>query len=636
MDRYDAVVVGARPAGATLAALLARSGWRVLLVDRSHFPSDTVSTHMIFPDTLDLLDRLGVMQRLRAGHDIRLLKFSWRGLGYDVAGSFSPVGGYDRGACIRRIVLDQALIDTAAALGAQVRPGTGVKDLVGSGSSDDPVRAVVLDSGETVEATWVFGADGRASTVARRLGLPATRERRGGMAFLLAYWRGLPPSQWCRLDIHEESVLMSAPCEDGFHLLSLGGPPRISSGSGAERERRYLEGLRQFPAVLNPRLLDLAHRATPLVVVPETMMRGYYRPASGAGWALVGDAGHFKHPATAQGIGDAVQQSWHVGTTLAEGGDMSGFQQWRDDRAEAHYEWSFRLARFGSGRARAMYAGLAVDRPAGQEFLDLFTRRHRPSEVLTSQRMSRWEAAWAYEEGQRSIRALVENLDRAALSTVVPACPEWTVRDLLAHLVGVARDSARGAFFPGALDAWRQPQVAERREHWTAGHVADYRDQPASELLCVFDEHAGHLVTMLRTGAGPVFDGPAWMVTAPVADLAVHLHDLSEALGRDPDDGSAVARLGFSVYRSWLSARIVERGLASLRLSDGEREWTLGEGEPAVTLTADRHELFRAITGRRSLSRLRAYKWDGDPVPYLPVISPYPLPPDRVPAGQSA
>ena len=108
-EQYDAVVVGARCAGSTLATMLARAGRRVLLVDRDRFPSDTVSTHMMFPDTLDRLDRLGVMRRLEADHRLAPVRYSWRVLGHEVAGSFTPVGGYERGTCVRRITLDAAV-----------------------------------------------------------------------------------------------------------------------------------------------------------------------------------------------------------------------------------------------------------------------------------------------------------------------------------------------------------------------------------------------------------------------------------------------------------------------------------------------------------------------------------------------
>ena len=60
-------------------------------------------------------------------------------------------------------------------------------------------------------------------------------------------------------------------------------------------------------------------------VVPETMLRGFFRPATGPGWALVGDAGHFKHPATAQGISDAIEQALHVADAVARSDpDLAG------------------------------------------------------------------------------------------------------------------------------------------------------------------------------------------------------------------------------------------------------------------------------------------------------------------------
>ncbi|HEX6359297.1 FAD-dependent monooxygenase [Actinophytocola sp.] len=618
-ERYDAIIVGARVAGATLATLLARAGRRVLLVDRDRFPSDTVSTHMMFPDTLHRLDELGVLRRLQAEHRIPFVHFGWRVHGHQVGGDFTPVGRFDRGACVRRIVLDAALVDTAREAGAQTLFGHQVRDLIGS----DPVRGVVLDTGERVEARWVFGADGRMSTVARRLHLPASRESRGEMAFLMAYWRGLPASEWCHIDMHERAALMSVPCEDGIHLLSVAGPPEITRGSAEVREQRYRDGLRQFPAVFNPRLLDDASRISPLIVVPETMMRGYYRQAAGPGWALLGDAGHFKHPVTAQGIGDAVQQAWYLAAALSDGDDLGGYQRWRDSRAAEHYDFSYRLARFGTTAATTHYAGLAADPVAGQGFLDTFTKRRRPSEVFTPDRVARWGAAGAYEDGRRQVRSLVEDLDPVMLGTVVPACPEWTVKDLVAHLTGIAEDSVRGTYFADAMDAWRDPRLAAARDRWTAGQVAARAGLDVPALLREFDEHSSALVGMLRRGTGAAADTPAWLVAAAAADLSVHLDDLREALDLPPDPSSPVARFGFAMYRQWLHARIVARGLPALRLRGEGREWVLGHGSPGATVTADRHELFRTITGRRDADRVRDH---GVPDSYLRIISPYPMP----------
>ncbi len=624
-EKYDAVVVGARCAGATVATLLARAGQRVLLLDRDTFPSDTVSTHQLFPDSLHLLDQLGAGDRLRAAHVLRPVEYSWRVLGHAVAGGFTPIGGHDRTMSIRRIALDAVLVQTAVEAGAELRAGCEVHDLIGSGASDDPVRGVVLRSGERVEARWVIGADGRTSTVARRLGLPRLRERRGEMAMLLAYWRGLPDADWCHIDVHEHAALMSAPCEDGVHLLNVAGPPELTRGSAAEREAAYATMLRRFPATLNPRLLDRAEQISEVIAVPETMLRGFEHQASGPGWALAGDAGLFKHPVTAQGIGDALAQGWYVGTALARGETLADYAAWRTDRAEGHFEWSYVAAHFPSSRTAAIYSGLVADRSASTEFLDTFTKRLRPSEVFTEERKARWRAAWTYEQGLHEVRALLDGVEAGALVEPVPACPGWSVGDLAAHLVGVAEDAARGDFYAGALDAWQDTALAQAREEWTAGHLVSHPTRNRDALLRGLEHHGNRWVSVLRSGEEPLVGKPGWIVVAPLGDLAVHLADLREALGAPPEPTSPVSRFGFAIYRNWLHQRLVHEGLPALLLRDGSREWQVGEGEPAGSVTADVHELFRMISGRRSVASIAGYRWTTDQTTYLPVIAPYPL-----------
>ena len=624
--RYDVVVVGARVAGATVATRAARGGRRVLLVDRDDFPSDTVSTHQLFPDSLALLDELGVGDRLRSAHRLRPVQYSWRVLGHEVAGGFTPVGGHDSTASVRRVVLDAAMVDTARAAGVETRLGSAVVSLLGSGTKDDPVHGVVLDSGERLQAPWVVGADGRSSVVARRLGLVKTRELRGELSMLFAYWEGLPDTGWCHIDVQQGLSLMSAPCEDGIHLLVVSGPPELTRGSQVQREATYLAALRRFPAVFNPRLLDSARRTSPLVVAPETMMRGFARQANGPGWALVGDAGLFKHPVTAQGIGDALAQGWYVGSALGKGEHLDGYARWRDERAAGHYEWSYELARFPSPDGAAIWAGLAADPEASAEFLDTFARQHRPDAVFTPSRRARWRAAWAYESGLDELTELLEVVGPDDLATPVPACPAWTVGDLVAHLAGVAEDAAAGQYFEGAIDAWRAPDLAESRDAWTDHHVGRLATRGLDGLLRAVRLHGCRLVNALRRGDEPLASAPGWMVAGPAADLAVHLADVREALGLPADTGGTAARFGFAAYRDWLHQRLVETGRPALELSDGDRTWVVGSGSPAATVTATTYELFRTITGRRSASAIGRLGWTADPTPWLDVISPYPLP----------
>jgi 2-polyprenyl-6-methoxyphenol hydroxylase-like FAD-dependent oxidoreductase len=397
MSSYDAVIVGARCAGATLGLELARAGWRVLMVERDELGSDTLSTHALFPNSIARLEELGVMARLQDAHEVPHLMYRLAILGREIAGPFTPIAGFDRLIAPRRVVLDRAIVETAIEAGAEARFGARVTGLIGSGRDDDPVRGVMLADGDRIEAPWVLGADGRASLVANRLGLERVERMSGEFSMLLAYWTGLPPTEYMHLDAREDLVFNWIPCEDGISLLVVSGPAEFTRGGGEVRERRYQEGIRSFPETVDPAWLEGAERITEIRVAPETMMRGFYRRAHGPGWALIGDAGHFKHPATAQGISDAIEQAVHVARSLTDGDrDLEGYEEWRDARAAGHYEWSFQFATFPRPEVTGpIFEGMSRDEEAAQDFRDVLSRRLRPAEALTPERLERWFAAAA-------------------------------------------------------------------------------------------------------------------------------------------------------------------------------------------------------------------------------------------------
>lgn len=208
----------------------------------------------------------------------------------------------------------------------------------------------------------------------------------------------------------------------------------------------------------------------------------------------------------------------------------------------------------------------------------------------------------------------------------MPACPAWTVRDVLAHVTGVAADAAGGTYFSGAADAWSDIRLAAARDEWTAGQVQSRRDRPVEALLA---EWAGWAATLepILAGTAPALPGsPGWLVSAPVADLAVHLHDVRGALRQPGDRDAPVTGLGLRIYARWLGQRLDQAGRPALRLRVAGRERVAGSGQPVAALAADAFELFRALSGRRSLGQVRALGWDGDPEPYLDLFAPYPMP----------
>jgi uncharacterized protein (TIGR03083 family) len=236
------------------------------------------------------------------------------------------------------------------------------------------------------------------------------------------------------------------------------------------------------------------------------------------------------------------------------------------------------------------------------------------------------DLAGTYADARRRLRALLAGLDQAALLTRVPACPAWTVRDVLAHVTGVAADAAGGTYFPGAADAWGDSRLAAARDEWTAGQVRSRRDRSVAALFAEWAGWAATLEPMLAGTIPPLPGAPAWLLPAPLADLAVHLHDVRGALRLAGDRDAPATGLGLRIYARWLGERLIQADRPALRLRAAGREWVEGSGRPAAALTGDAFELFRALSGRRSLDQVRALAWDGDPEPYLDLLAPYPMP----------
>jgi 2-polyprenyl-6-methoxyphenol hydroxylase-like FAD-dependent oxidoreductase len=391
---YDAVVVGARCAGSPLATRLAQEGWKVLLVDREPPPADTLSTHALFPNTLARLSELGALQRIEAGHRVNLVDYAIRTFGHESVGRFTPIGGFDRMAVITRPVLDPALLEVAVAAGAETRFGQKVTGLLGAGTEADPARGVVLEGGEEIGARWVLGADGRASTVARLLGLEKQYPLAAEMAFMFTYWRGLPQSDRFKVDVHAGGTMVWSPAEDDLSIVMLGVDPLLTRGNPDAKQRTFVEVLeRHYGDGFDTAWLRSAEQVGGVRVAPETMLRGFFRRGAGPGWALIGDAGHFKNPSTAQGISDAIEQSLHVAAELtAPGESLAGYESWRAERAREHYEWSFDFANFARPEtAEPIFRGLAEDPQASQNLRDALSRRLRPkSDVFTKDRLGRW------------------------------------------------------------------------------------------------------------------------------------------------------------------------------------------------------------------------------------------------------
>jgi 2-polyprenyl-6-methoxyphenol hydroxylase-like FAD-dependent oxidoreductase len=166
---YDAIIVGARCAGAPTAMLLARKGYRVLLVDRARFPSDTISTHIIWPHGAEIMDRWGLLDRLAAtGCPPIALNLIFDVGPFALKGAVTDTNGGRGVFCPRRTVLDKLLVEAAGDAGAELREEFTVEALLWDGDRVTGIKGHSRTSGTVEErARVVVGADGVYSLVAK-------------------------------------------------------------------------------------------------------------------------------------------------------------------------------------------------------------------------------------------------------------------------------------------------------------------------------------------------------------------------------------------------------------------------------------------------------------------------------------
>jgi 2-polyprenyl-6-methoxyphenol hydroxylase-like FAD-dependent oxidoreductase len=352
---WDAVVVGARVAGASTALLLARAGLRVLVVDRARRGSDTLSTHALMRGGVLQLRRWGVLDRVAASgaSPVRRVTFHYGDESMPVV--LKPSAGVDALYAPRRTVLDALLVDAAEEAGAQVRFGCAVTDLARDGAGR--VIGVVLRDGggatRTEKARLVIGADGRDSVVAARVAAPTIAAGAHTAAYAYGYWpaAGLDGYHWHYGDGLSAGAI---PTNDGLACVFVGGPPAVVGA--ASRHRRPLAVQRELLARLDGGLADLAAAppAGPVRVfrgVPGRLRRPY-----GPGWALVGDSGWWKDPLSTHGITAALHDAELLTAAVVAGAAsqpaaqpaLAGYQERRDrlalpmhpivDRLASH-EW---------------------------------------------------------------------------------------------------------------------------------------------------------------------------------------------------------------------------------------------------------------------------------------------------------
>lgn len=340
IERYDVIVVGARVSGSTLAALLGKAGVNVLALDQARFPSDTLSTHVIFDDSFSTWEDADAWPRVKAIGAVEMTHVDWRRTApdTDVWGPIRGIRGRDYSLCLRRVLLDQALLENAQEVpGVEVRTGAKVVDLL---EEDGRVVGVRFEEGEagsrrehTACAPLVVGADGRLSFVARRVGAPAYAVVAPLNFPFYTYLVDVEPADPPAFELYESpelGTLMLTPCEDGLFMGVVYTPQAEYDSFRRDHERLFWE---RFTA--DPRLAPRLERAK---VVAPIRGRGdlvnLLRVAAGPGWALLGDSGQHKDPVFGQGIGDACRSAVILAAQVVKA--LSGELDWGAALAEYH------------------------------------------------------------------------------------------------------------------------------------------------------------------------------------------------------------------------------------------------------------------------------------------------------------
>lgn len=306
-DGWDAVVVGAGPAGAASALLLARAGARVLLLDRARFPRDKPCSEYLSPATTAILERLGggILDAVEGAAHAKLYGMKV------VAPSGAAMCGRFVDAprpysfALPRTTFDTILVAAAAHAGAQVSEGTTVEDLVWDRRA---VTGVVMRSRNgqraTCNARVVVGADGLRSVVARRLGVVRTAPPRR-VAFTAHVTDVAGVDGVGELHVSDHGYVGMGPVGGGVTTVAL-----VVSQAAVRHERRdfrtaFFDELERFPG--------LAGRFNPRRLVRDVLVTGPFAQwsrtavAPGGGAILVGDAADFFDPFTGQGIHAALR-----------------------------------------------------------------------------------------------------------------------------------------------------------------------------------------------------------------------------------------------------------------------------------------------------------------------------------------
>ena len=345
---YDAIVVGARCAGSPTALLLARKGYKVLLLDRMVLPSDwAFSNHFVHQAGAACMKRWGLLDRLAATGCPPISEDYFDYGDFSLTGPVPPADGVNTAFAPRRIVLDPLLATAAAESGVEVRDRFSVHELVWDKDRVIGIRGRHKDGIVTEKARIVIGADGMFSVVAKAVQAPVYRSCPPLEGSWYTYWSGVPMRGW-HLWLRPHRVIFAYNTNHGLTLIGVAFPARELPQVRKNVEQHHRATIAHYAPELMDRMSN-GKRESHFVggAIPYHVRRSY-----GPGWALVGDAGYQKDPCTASGITDAFRSAEWLAEAIDAGfsgrqpleQSLAAYEEKRNTSEMPYFELTTQLA----------------------------------------------------------------------------------------------------------------------------------------------------------------------------------------------------------------------------------------------------------------------------------------------------
>ena len=260
---YNIIIVGGRVGGASAAMLLARKGYKVLLVDRAPYGSDIAHGHYVHKERAAPACANGVCcDRITASGCAPCTSFTLDMGAVAITGRDLIVDGVAAGYGPRRGVLDRVLIDAAVEAGAEYRDNFVIDGYTIEAGRIAGIRGRDLLTGATVteRAHLIIGADGRNSLLARTVKAPEYEAAPTLNCWYYSYWSGMSLTGM-HINIRDRQMIVAHPTNDGLTLVAVSWPIAEQHAVQAALEQRFMRAVDLLPVAFGGDPLGAARGA---------------------------------------------------------------------------------------------------------------------------------------------------------------------------------------------------------------------------------------------------------------------------------------------------------------------------------------------------------------------------------------